>query len=164
LLARAWGPGPLLAWQQGGQADPGRGQAVPPQDALDGARAGERADAQGLQLGQDGRGPDEAVAGGRRGVGLEPPADGEDGPLQLGGDALGDVAGPGQIVQALGPGLEVAAPPLVEPGLGAAHRQANVLDGAAGEAETDGALTRREFVVHGVLRGAAAAGCPRGTF
>jgi hypothetical protein len=39
-----------------------------------------------------------------------------------------------------------------------------VLDGSAGEAETDGALTRREFVVHGVLRGAAAGGCPRGTF
>ena len=37
-------------------------------------------------------------------------------------------------------------------------------DGPAGEAETDGALTRCEFVVHGVLRGAAAGGCPRGTF
>jgi hypothetical protein len=39
-----------------------------------------------------------------------------------------------------------------------------VLDGLAGEAETDGALTRRKFVVHAVLRGAAAGGCPRGTF
>jgi hypothetical protein len=39
-----------------------------------------------------------------------------------------------------------------------------VLDGPAGEAETDGALARREFVVDGVLRGAAAGGCPRGTF
>jgi hypothetical protein len=38
------------------------------------------------------------------------------------------------------------------------------VDERAGEAETDGALSRREFVVQGVLRGAAADGCPRGTF
>ena len=69
-----------------------------------------------------------------------------------------------QVVQALGTGLQVAAPPLVEPGLGAAQGRADVLYGPAGEAETDGALTRCEFVVHGVLRGAAAGGCPRGTF
>ena len=78
---------------------------------------------------------------------------------------LGDlVVGPRQVVEALGAGLQVAAPPLVEPGLGAAQGRADVLDGPAGEAETDGALARREFVVHGVLRGAAAGGCPRGTF
>ena len=53
-------------------------------------RAGERADAQGLQLGADGRGPDQTVAGGRRGVGLEPTADGRDDPLQLGRDPLGE--------------------------------------------------------------------------
>jgi len=61
-------------------------------------------------------------------------------------------------------GLQVAAPPLVEPGLAAAQRRADALDRLASEAETDGALTRREFVVHGVLRGAAGGGCPRGTF
>jgi len=44
-----------------------------------------------LQLGADGCGPDQAVAGGRRGMGLGPAADGEDGPLQLGRDALGDM-------------------------------------------------------------------------
>src|SRR5262249_47303013 len=131
---------------------------------LDGTRARERADPQGLQLGADGGGADEAVAGGRTGVGLEPAADGEDGPLQLGRDTLGDVVGPGEVVEPLGAGLQVAAPPLVEPGLGAAQGRAEVLDGPAGEAETDGALTRREFVAHGVLRGAAAGGCPRGTF
>ena len=110
--------GPLLARQQRGQADPRRGQAVALQDALDGALAGQRADAEGLEFGEDGRGPDQAVAGGRRGVGLEPAADGEDGPLQFGRDALGDVVvGPGQVVEAVGPGLQVAAPPLVEPGL-----------------------------------------------
>src|SRR5262249_52296550 len=47
-----------------------------------------------------------SVAGGRRGVGLEPAADGEDGPLQLGRDALGEmVVGPGPVVEAFGPGL-----------------------------------------------------------
>ena len=33
-------------------------------------------DIQGLQLGEDGRGPGHAVAGGRRGMGLKPPAAG----------------------------------------------------------------------------------------
>ena len=80
--------------------------------------AGERADVQGLQLGEDGLGPDQAVARGRRGMGLEPPADGEDGPLQLGRDAPGTVVGPGQVVEPLDAGLEVAAPPLVEPDQG----------------------------------------------
>ena len=51
-----------------------------------------------------------------------------------------------------------------QPGLGAAQGQADVLDGPAGEAATDGALTRREFVVDGVLRGAATGGCPWGRF
>jgi hypothetical protein len=69
-----------------------------------------------------------------------------------------------QVVQALGAVLQVATPPLVEPSLGAAQGRTDVLDGPAGEAETDGALTRCELVVHGVLRGAAAGGCPRGTF
>jgi hypothetical protein len=157
--------GVVLPWQQRGQADAGRGEVVALQDALDGALAGKRSDAEALQLGEDGTGPDQAVAGGRRGVGLEPPADGEDGPFQLGRDALGDMAvGPGQVEQALGSVLQVAAPPLVEPSLDTAQGRADVLDGAAGEAKIDGALSRREFVVHGVLRGAAAAGCPRGTF
>src|SRR5579871_2382038 len=157
--------GVVLAWQQRGQPDARRGQAVALQDALDGTLAGQRANAQGLQLGQDRHGSGQAVAGGRRGMGLEPAADGEDGPLQFGRDVLSDVmAGPRQVVEALGSGLQVAAPPLVEPGLAAAQRRADVLGGPTGEAQTDGALTRREFVVHGVLRGAAAGGCPRGTF
>src|SRR5262249_20834222 len=68
-----------------------------------------------------------------------------------GRDALGDVVvGPGEVVQALGAVLQVAMPPLVEPGLDATQGHADVVDGAAGEAETDGALPRREFVVHGL--------------
>jgi hypothetical protein len=107
--------GVLLAGQQRGQTDPRRGQPVAPQDALDVPFAGERAGAQGLQLSADGRGSGQAVAGGRRGMGLEPAADREDGPLQFGRDALGDVVvGPGQVVEAVGAGLQIAAPPLVE--------------------------------------------------
>jgi hypothetical protein len=85
------------------------------------------------------------------GVALEAAADGEDGPLQFRRGALGDVVvGPGQVVEALGAALQVATPPLVEPGLDAPQGRADVVDGAAGEAETDGALARREFVVHGL--------------
>src|SRR5512142_1524266 len=65
------------------------------------------------------------------------------------------------LIQALGAGLQIAVPPLAEPGLAAAQGGADLLDGAAGEAETDGTLTRGEFVVHGALRGVAAGGCPR---
>jgi hypothetical protein len=154
--------GVLLARQQRGETDPRRGQAVALQDAIDGPFPGERADAQGLQFGADGCGPGQAVAGGRRGMGLEPASDGEDGPLQLGGDALGDmVVGPRQVVEALGPGLQVAAPPLVEPDLGAADGGADGLDGPASEAQGDSAMARVEFVVPGYLRVAAAGGCPR---
>jgi hypothetical protein len=68
-------------------------------------------------------------------MGLQPAADGEDGPLQLGRDALGDVVvGPGQIVKALGAGLQVTIPPLAEPDLGAADGGANDLGGSASEA------------------------------
>src|SRR5262249_17074867 len=133
--------GILLARQQRGQADPWRGQAVALQDALDGALAGQRPDAQGLQLGTDGRGPGQAVAGGRRGMGLQPATDGKDGPLQFGRDALGDVVGPCQVVQALGASLQVATPPLVEPDLGTADGGADGLDGSAGEAQGNSALT-----------------------
>jgi hypothetical protein len=154
--------GVLLAGQQRGEPDPRRGQAVALERALDGARVGKRADVEGLEFGQDGRGPDEAVASSWRGVGLQPAADGEDRPLQLGRDALGDVVGGvGQVVQALGAQLEVAAPPLVEPELGAAEGLANGLDRSAAEAERDGTLACRKFVAHGDLRGAAAGGCPR---
>ena len=98
--------GVLLARQQGGQADPRRGHVVALQDALDRALARQWPDAEALQLGEDGWGADEAVACGRRGVGLQPAADGQDGPLQLGRDALGAVVvGPGQVVEALGAGL-----------------------------------------------------------
>jgi hypothetical protein len=124
--------GILLAWQQWGEADPRRGQAVALQHALDGPLERKRADPQDLEFGADGRGPGQAVAGGRRGMGLKPPADGEDGPFQLGREALGDVVVRSrQVVQALGAGLQVAAPPLVEPGLGAAQGRADVLDGPA---------------------------------
>src|SRR6516164_230862 len=157
--------GILLARQQWDQPDLGQSQAVALQNPLDGAGRGERPDVQSLQFGEDGRGPDQAVASGRRGMGLEPATDGEDGALQLGRDALGDVVvGPGQVVETLGAVLQVATPPLVEPRLAAAQSRADVLDGAAGETETDGGLTRREVVVHGVLRGTAAGDCPRGTF
>ena len=94
-------------------------------------RGGQRVDIQGLQLDENGMGPDQAVAGGRRGMGLKPPTDGENRPLQLGRDALGMMVGPGQVVKALGAGLAVAAPPLVEPELGAAHSGTDGLDGAA---------------------------------
>jgi hypothetical protein len=111
-------------------------------------------DVQGLQLGQDGGGPGEAVASGRRGVGLEPAGDGEDGPLHLGRDALGDVmGGVRQVVEALDARLEVAAPSLVEPERGAAEGLADVPDRAALEAESDGTFACRELVVHGYLRG-----------
>ena len=40
--------------QQPGEAFAGRDEAVAPEHALDGARAGQRADVQALQLGQDG--------------------------------------------------------------------------------------------------------------
>src|SRR5207248_475463 len=152
------------------QAEPDDPRPVPRRRTPTGQLAGVveldlLADAQGLQLGAEGRSPNQTVASGRRGVGLEPAADGADGPLQLGRDALGDVmVGPCPIVEGLGARLDVAAPPLVEPSLGAAQRRADGLDGPAGEAETDGALTRRKFVVHAVLRGAAAGAFPRGTF
>src|SRR5262249_4492171 len=111
------------------------------------------------------RAPDRGVGGRWRGPGLGPAADGEDGPLQLGRDLLGDVmAGPCQVVEAFGARLEGAAPPLVEPGLRAAQRRADVLDGPAGEAETDGAVAQREVGGHGGLRGAGAGAFPRGTF
>jgi hypothetical protein len=60
-------------------------------------------------------------------------------------------------------GLPLSAAVLVLSGRDLARMRRGLLD-PAGEAETDGALTRREFVVHGVLRGAAAGGCPRRTF
>jgi hypothetical protein len=51
--------------------------------------------------------------------------------------------------QVAGP-LEVALQQrLLEPGFDTTQSRTNVLDGSAGETEIDGALTRREFVVHG---------------
>ena len=54
------------------------------QDALGDAPPGERVDVQSLQFGQNRHDTDERVAGGWRGVGLEPPADGEESPLHFG--------------------------------------------------------------------------------
>src|SRR4051812_27612309 len=72
------------------------------QNALEGAFAGQRANPQNLEFGEDDRGPDQTVARGRRGVGLESATDREDGPFQLGREAWGDVvAGSGQVVEAL---------------------------------------------------------------
>src|SRR5512135_1313184 len=166
LMELVGGPGlragVFFTRQQWGKADPRRGQAVALQDTLDGASAGQRADVQGLEFGEDGVGPDQAVAGSWRGMRLKPPTDGEDGALQFGRDALGDlVVGPGEVVEALGTGLEIAAPPLVGPELGAAQSRADRLDRATAESESDGALACGEFVPHGYLRGAAAGGCPR---
>src|SRR5271170_1442918 len=85
LVKLVGGPGlrarVVLPWQERGQADPRRGQVVALQNTLDSTLAGKRSDAETLQFGEDGRGSDQAVAGGRRGVGLEPATDGEDGPL-----------------------------------------------------------------------------------
>src|SRR5262245_63264728 len=106
-------------------------------------------------------GPDQAVPGRRRGMGLKPATDGEDGPLQLGGDALGMMVGPGQIVKAFGAGLPVAPPPFGEPEVGAAHRGPNGMVRVAGPAQGNGAMTSGEFVVHGYLRVTAACGGPR---
>src|SRR5262249_7527251 len=114
--------GVLLAGQQRGETNPRRGQAVALEHALDGARVGKRVDVKSLEFSQNGRGPDQAVARRWRGMGLQPAADGEDRSLQLGRDALSDVVGGVcQVVQALGARLEVAAPPLAEPELGAAQ-------------------------------------------
>ena len=71
------------------------------------------------------------------------------------------VVGPRQVVEALGPGLQVAAPPRVEPDRGAADGGADGLDGSTGEAQGNGAMTSGKFVVHGYLRVAAAGGGPR---
>src|SRR5215469_844766 len=97
-------------------------------------------------------------------MGLEPAADGAESPLPLGRDALGDVViGSRPVVEALGTGLQIAVPPLAEPGLAAAQGGADLLERATSETETEGALTRSEFVVHGVPRGATAGGCLQGT-
>src|SRR5262249_51033487 len=82
-------------------------------------------------------------------------------PLQLGRDALGHLACPGQVVQGHGAAREVAAPPLVKPSLGAAQRLADIRDRMAGETERNGTVACREFVFHGNLRGAAASGWQR---
>ena len=125
----------LLAGRQRSEADLGQGQAVPLQDALDGPLARERPNAQGLQFVADGSRAGQAAAVGRRGTGLGPAAEGEDGPFEHGRDASGEVVvGSRQVVEALGAGLQVAAPPLVEPDLGAADGGTDGLDGSAGEA------------------------------
>jgi hypothetical protein len=155
--------GVLLAWQQRGQADRRRGQPIALQDALDGPFAGKRSDAEARQFRENRWGPDQAVTCGRRGMGLGTMAEGEDSSLQFGWETLGaEVAGPRQVVEPLGPGFQVAMPPLAEPDFGAAERGTDGLDGPAGETQGNGALTRREFVVLGYLRVAAAGGCPRG--
>src|SRR5262249_30601588 len=115
----------------------------------------------GLQLGADGGGPPQAVAGGRRGVRLRPSAEGDDGPLPLEREALGDLmVGQRHVVQAREARLQVAATPLAEPELGAAVGGADGLDGSAGETQGNGSMTCREFVVHGDLHEAAAGGWP----
>src|SRR5262249_61923917 len=87
------------------------------------------------------------VAGGRVGVGVESAAARGEGPVDLGREPQGDVVvGPGQVVEAVGPGLQIAAPPLPEPDLGAADGGADGLDGPAGEAQGNGAMTSSQFV------------------
>src|SRR5262249_42990036 len=94
-------------------------------------------------------------------MGLKPAADREDGPLQVGRDALDDMACPRQVVQPIGAEFEIATPPLAEPGFGAAQCLTDGVDRATAEAGSNSTLTCHEFVVHGNLRGAAASGCPR---
>src|SRR5262249_304340 len=137
---------PLLARQQRGEAYAWRGQAVAPQDPLDGALAGQRADAQGLQLGPDGGRPGQAVAGRRRGGGPPPAGGGGDGPLPrgrgpVGGGGRGGWRGAGR--KGVGAGLQVAVSPLVEPALGAADGGAGGLDSSAGEAQGNSAVASR---------------------
>jgi hypothetical protein len=96
-------------------------------------------------------------------VGVKTAANGADGPFQFGREALGDVlVGPCPVVEAVGSSVQVAAPPLVEPDLGAAAGGADGLDGPAGAAQGTSALTSGKFVVPGYLRVADAGGCPRG--
>ena len=59
------------------------------------------------------------------------------------------MVGPGQVVKAFGPGLQVAVGPFVEPDLGAADGSADALDGSAGEAQGNSSMTSCQFVVHG---------------
>src|SRR5262249_24921701 len=102
------------------------------------------------------------VAGPRAGLGLQAPPHRQDGAFQFQRDARGDVvAGPGQVVQALGAEVEVAAPPLVEPDHGAAQGLTDLLHRPAAEAERDGSLASAEIVVLRNLRSAAAGGCLR---
>jgi hypothetical protein len=105
LEARACGSG--YSWQVSSGARRTRGAVKPLRCRARsmGAARRERTDAQGLQLGTDGRGPDQTIAGSRRGMGRKP-ADGEDGPLQFGWDPLRLlVAGLRPVVEALGSGL-----------------------------------------------------------
>jgi hypothetical protein len=159
LEARACGPGYPWRGSSGDWRARGR-QAVALEHAFDGAWVGQWANVEGLEFGQDGGGIDQAVADGRRGVGLEPAANGKDRLLQLRRDALANLACAGQVVQARGAELEIATPPLVKPGGGAVQRLADERDGTARKAERNGTLACREFVVHGNLRGAAAGGRP----
>jgi hypothetical protein len=72
------------------------------------------------------------------------------------------VVGPRQVVEAVRPSPQIAAPPLVEPDLGVADGGTDGLNGSAGEARGNGVMTSGKFVVPGCLRVAAAGGCPRG--
>src|SRR5262249_17724031 len=130
-----------------GYAHARRGHAVALEHAFDGARVGQWADTEGLEFGQDGAGADQAVAGGRGGMGLEPTANRQDRLLHLGRHPLNDMAGPGQVVQACGTELQIAAPPLVKPSCGTAHGLADERHGPTSQAERDGTLPCRELVV-----------------
>jgi hypothetical protein len=76
-------------------------------------------------------GSDQAVAAGRRGLGLEAATDREDGPLQFARNAYGEVVvGSRQVVEAHGGRLQIVMTQLAEPDLGAAD------DGADGHNES----------------------------
>ena len=72
------------------------------------------------------------------------------------------VVGPRQVVEALGAGFQVAAPPLVKPDFGAADGGGDGLDRPAGEAQGNGSMTSGKFVVLCFLRGEAVSSCSRG--
>lgn len=91
---------------------------------------------------------------------FEPPPDRQGGPFEFGGDAPGDLMrGMRQVEQPIGAELQVAAPPLAEPAVGAAQRTTDLRHGLTRQASLDRVMTIRVLVSHGWLPSLAAGGC-----
>jgi hypothetical protein len=103
---------------------------------------------------------DEAAASCWRGVGLEPPRMERMARSSPAGIRRTTWRSRGQVGEGVDAGHEISPPLLVEPRLGAAQDREVLRDGAAGDAESNGARRRRELVVHRCLRDADG-GCPR---